>query len=117
MHKTIMIITILWVINEIFQATEVLQDYLILKYLVFHLSSLYGAIVFCGLIFYLKFNKLLYFTPLAIELFKSWTTCHCIDGWDLAFSMAGILLFYILIGKPNYFEPRGSSIFWRMIFK
>ncbi len=111
MDKKITAITILWIINELLQLTKLLQEYSIVKFSVIHLSSLYGAFVFCSFLSYLKFSRLFIITPIAIELFKSWNTCHCIDGWDLVFSMAGILLYYIMIVYYNYLNPSSSNLF------
>jgi hypothetical protein len=90
-RKIVIITTTLWAINEILQATEIFHKYKLLVFLVIHCSSLFGAIIFCFLIAYLKLNKTFMIVPIAIEIFHSWLTCNCIDYWDLIFSLIGIL--------------------------
>ena len=100
-RKIIITTTILWVINEILQATEVFYEYALFKFLVFHLSSLYGAIIFCFLIAYLRLYKTLMIAPIAIEIFKSWMSCRCFDYWDLIFSIIGILTVLMILIKKK----------------
>lgn len=84
-------ITILWVINELAQFTEILNELQILKILVVHLSSFYGAIIFCFLINELKLSKILIVCPVIIEIMQSWLSSDCIDFPDIVFSTIGIL--------------------------
>jgi hypothetical protein len=62
------------------------------EFWIFHVSSFFGAIVFCFLIEQLEWSKMLYMTPILIELLLSWYTCNCIDFWDIIFSAFGILV-------------------------
>ncbi len=87
----IQVITLLWVINEVLQATEALHN-TPAEFWIFHVSSFFGAIVFCFLIEQLEWSKMLYMTPILIELLLSWYTCNCIDFWDIIFSAFGILV-------------------------
>lgn len=96
-RKTTITITILWVINEILQATEIFHKYKLLDFLVIHCSSLFGAIIFCFLIAYLKLNKTFMIVPIAIEIFQSWLACRCFDYWDLIFSTSGILTVMVIL--------------------
>jgi hypothetical protein len=100
-RKTIITITILWVINEILQATEIFHKYKLLDFLVIHSSSLFGASIFCFLIAYLKLNKTFIIAPIAIEIFESWLTCHCFDYWDLIFSLIGILIVMLILKQEK----------------
>ncbi len=100
-RKTTITITILWVINEILQATEIFHKYKLLAFLVIHCSSLFGAIIFCFLIAYLKLNKTFMIVPIAIEILQSWLACRCFDYWDLIFSLIGILSVMILETKEK----------------
>ena len=95
------ITTTLWVINEILQVTEAFHKYALLNFLVLHLSSFYGAIIFCFLIAYLKLNKRLMIAPIAIEIFHSWLSCRCFDYSDLIFSLIGILAVIIIETKEK----------------
>jgi hypothetical protein len=62
---------------------------------------LYGAIIFCFLIAYLKLNKALMIAPIAIEIFQSWLSCRCFDYWDLIFSLIGILTVLMILTKEK----------------
>lgn len=95
--KTLLIVIFFWIINEILQVAEVLHKYAVFNFLVFHLSSLYGAIVFCFLIAYLKLNKALMIAPIIIEIFQSWMSCRCFDYWDLIFSISGIIIVMVIL--------------------
>ena len=95
--KTLLIVIFFWIINEILQVTEVFYKYEVFNFLVFHLSSLYGAIIFCFLITYLKLNKTFMIGPIAIEIFQSWVSCRCFDYWDLIFSISGILIVIVIL--------------------
>jgi hypothetical protein len=101
-RKTIILTTTLWVINEIIQLFVLYNKESPLGFFVVHLSSFYGAIIFCFLINYLKFTKILMIVPLVIELSESWITCNCIDYWDLLFSLIGICIANLII----HFETR-----------
>ena len=101
MRRIVIATTTLWVINEILQVTGVFHKYALINYLVFHLSSLYGAIIFCFLIAYLKLNKTLMIAPIAIEIFQSWLSCRCFDYWDLIFSLIGILTVLMILIKEK----------------
>ncbi len=100
-RRIVIITTTLWVINEILQLTDVFHKYAFFNYLVIHLSSLYGAIIFCFLIAYLKLNKTLMIAPIAIEIFQSWLSCRCFDYWDLIFSLIGILTVLMVLTKEK----------------
>lgn len=100
----ILIVTFLWIINEILQATEIFHKYKSLDFLVIHCSSLFGAIIFCFLIAYLKLNKTFMVVPIAIEIFQSWLTCHCFDYWDLIFSLIGILIVLMILTKEKQID-------------
>ncbi len=82
----------LWVLNEFFQATAVLGDFKWIHFLIIHLSSFYGAIVFSFLVTHLKLKHFFFATPLVIEVAKSINSCSCIDYWDLTFSLSGIII-------------------------
>jgi hypothetical protein len=73
----------------------------LLAFLVIHCSSLFGAIIFCFLIAYLKLNKTFMIVPIAIEILQSWLACRCFDYWDLIFSLIGILSVMILETKEK----------------
>jgi hypothetical protein len=83
-------ITTLWVINELAQFTEILHESHVLKFFIVHLSSLYGAIIFCFLINELKLKRILFACPVFIEIFQSWSSCGCFDFTDILFSIIGI---------------------------
>ena len=100
-RRIVIATTTLWVINEILQITGVFHKYALINYFVFHLSSLYGAIIFCFLIAYLKLNKTLMIAPIAIEIFQSWLSCSCFDYWDLLFSLIGILTVILILAKEK----------------
>lgn len=95
--KILLIVIFFWIINEILQVTELLHEYAVFNFLVFHLASLYGAIVFCFLIVYLKLNKALMIAPIIIEIIQSWMSCRCFDYWDLIFSSIGILIVILIL--------------------
>jgi hypothetical protein len=97
MRKIIITITILWVINEVLQITQVFYQIPLFNFFLFHLSSLYGAMIFCFLVNHLKFKKILFFAPLVIEIFLSWLTSHTFDFWDLIFSLIGISTVYLIL--------------------
>lgn len=107
--KTIVTITILWVINEILQATEIFHKYKLLDFLVVHLSSLYGAIIFCFLIAYLKLNKTLMIAPIAIEIFQSWVSYRSFDYWDIIFSLIGILFVLMILTKEKQIDFKQTN--------
>jgi hypothetical protein len=71
--------------------------------MVMHLSSVFGAIVFCFLMVYLRLPKILMLIPLGIELVESLVLFKCIDYLDLIFSLFGILivLLSLFIQKKN----------------
>ena len=73
------------------------HNYTLLNFFVIHLSSLYGAIIFCFLIVYLKLNKTFMIAPIAIEIIQSWQSCNCFDYWDLIFSLIGILTVVMIL--------------------
>ena len=101
-RKIVIATTTLWVINEIIQATEVLHEYKVFNFLVIHISSFYGAIIFCFLVAYLKLNKTFMIIPLAIEIFQSrLSSCNCFDYWDLLFSLIGILTVILILAKEK----------------
>lgn len=96
-RKIVIITTTLWAINEILQATEIFHKYKLLDFLVIHCSSLFGAIIFCFLLAYLKLNKTFMIVPIAIEIFQSWLSCRCFDYWDLIFSISGIIIVMVIL--------------------
>ena len=103
-RKTIIAATTLWVINEILQETEVFHQFPFFVFFVIHLSSLYGAIIFCFLIAYLKLNKTFMIAPIAIEIFQSWVSCRCFDYWDIIFSLIGILIVLMILTKEKQID-------------
>jgi hypothetical protein len=100
-RKIITLTTILWVINEIIQATEIYNKLSVFGFFIIHFSSLYGAIIFCFLINHLKLNKSLMIVPIVIEIFQSWVSCRCIDYGDLIFSISGILIVFLILTLEN----------------
>lgn len=99
--KILLIVIVFWIINEILEVTAVFNNYAVFNFLVFHLSSLYGAIIFCFLIAFLKLNKAFMIVPLAIEIFQSWLSCRCFDYWDLIFSLIGILTAMVILTQKK----------------
>jgi hypothetical protein len=97
----IKLISLFWIINEIVQATLIFQKNILLNFFIIHLSSLYGGLIFCFLIDFLKLNKILFFTPIAIEILQSWLSFRCFDYWDLIFSLMGILIVILILNKQN----------------
>jgi glycopeptide antibiotics resistance protein len=73
----------------------------LLDFFIIHSSSLFGAIIFCFLIAYLKLKKTFMIVPLAIEILQSWLACRCFDYWDLIFSLIGILSVMIIETKEK----------------
>jgi len=107
MRRIIIATTTLWVINEIVQFFVLFDRGGLMEFSAIHLSSLYGAIIFCFLITHLKMNKLFILSPLAIELSESWLTCKCIDYWDLLFSLIGICTaIWILVKEKKTIKKR-----------
>ncbi len=92
----IQVTTLLWGISEVLQVTEALHN-TPAEFWIFHVSSFFGAIVFCYLTEHFRLPKLLYITPIMIELALSWYTCNCIDYWDIIFSAFGILVGVVCI--------------------
>ena len=109
MRKTTIVITTLWVINEIIQAFKLLNDSFILSFIVSHISSFYGAIIFFFLISYLGVKKIFLFTPIGIEIFQSWLACRCLDFWDITFSLAGIIFAYFIVKIEQVNKKKGYS--------
>lgn len=103
-RKTIIAATTLWVINEILQETEIFHQFPFLVFFVIHLSSLYGAIIFCFLIAYLKLNKTFMIAPIAIEIFQSRLSCRCFDYWDIIFSLIGISIVLMILTKEKQID-------------
>lgn len=97
----ILIVTFLWIINEIMQATGIFHMYKLLNFLVIHNSSLYGAIIFCFSIAYFKLSKTFMIVPIAIEIIQSWLTSSCFDYWDIIFSLIGILTVLMILKKEK----------------
>ncbi len=100
-QKLAIIITILWIINEIFQHGIIDYRSFAIVFMISHVSSIYGAIIFCLLIAHLNLNRSLMLVPLAIEIFQSWFYCRCIDYWDLIFSCCGIVIVFVILVKEN----------------
>lgn len=96
---------IFWVLNEALQITGLLNSFELIKFLVFHLSSFYGAIILCILVLKFRLQKCFMLLPIPIELTHSFITCRCIDYWDLAFSFFGISLVLLLL----YIEHKKDS--------
>jgi len=100
-RRIVIATTTLWVINEIIQANEIYNKTTVFGFFIVHLSSLYGAIIFCFFIAHLKLNRALMIVPLAVEIFQSWVSCRCFDYWDLLFSLIGILAVILILTKEK----------------
>jgi hypothetical protein len=84
------VVSVLWIINEVIQGTQICKSVVLIHFFVIHISSFFGAIIFSLFIDHLDLNKKLLIVPLAIELLQSFDSCNCIDFWDLSFSFLGL---------------------------
>jgi len=83
------------------QFTEILHESHVLKFFIVHLSSLYGAVIFCFLINELRLKRILFACPVFIEIFQSWVSSGCFDFPDILFSIIGILFAQTLLFYEN----------------
>jgi hypothetical protein len=103
MRIFLLIVLVLWIINEILQYTEAVRDIIVLNFLVIHLSSFFGSVVFVYLVEFLNLKKIFYGVPLFIEVVLSIYQYGYIDSWDLLFSIGGIITASLIICRSkNY---------------
>jgi hypothetical protein len=89
-------VVILWVINEIIQFFFKSDS---CDFFILHVSSFYGAIIFCFCIYKLKYYPIFYLTPIVIELIYNYLIFKCVDYVDILFSISGILFSLLIIHK------------------
>lgn len=99
MRIFLLLTIILWIVNEILQHSGMATDILVLNFLVLHLSSFYGAIVFTYLVYFINLNKLFLVSPLIIEILLSIYLYDAICYYDLFFSAVGIISSMLVIRK------------------
>lgn len=85
-----------WFLIEVLQKTNYAVNFLVM-----HLSSFFGAIVFLILIDFYKKSKWLKIAPIIIEIIHSLYFQRVVDIEDIIFSILGIITHYFIFSKSE----------------